>query len=74
MHGKGRDEEILALAMQAVRYPGRTQIRCFVPLGKKLFVDQPMTENTAMRIDISGEIRNFLSRDRNTLICTPNFR
>lgn len=41
---------------------------------QKKFVDQSVTENTAMRIDTPGEFGNFLSRDRNTLIRTPNFR
>jgi hypothetical protein len=74
MYSQGCNEEVLALAMQAVRYPGRGEIRCVVSVGEELFVDESIAEYTAMRIDIPREFRNLLSCDRNTLVRIPNFR
>lgn len=74
MHGEGCNEEVLALAMYTVRYPRRSQIRCFVPVGKKLFVDEPITENTAMRIHLAREFGKFLPRNCKTLVCISDFR
>ena len=72
MHRQRGNEEVLALAMQAVRYPRRGEVRYFVSLGEELFVDEPISEDTSMRIDIPPDLSHLPSHRRNALFRLAN--
>jgi hypothetical protein len=51
VHSQGRNEEFLALSMQAVRNPGGCEVRSFVTSREKQAVNEPVAKNAALRVD-----------------------
>jgi len=72
MHRQRGNEEVLALAMQTVRYPRRGEVRYFVSLGEELFVDEPISEDTSTRIHIPPDLSHLPSHCRNVLFRFAN--